>query len=626
MPKTPPPPAHLEYLMQHLLPQLASASHGQRSALIAHAAAHMRVSPATVYRWIGRHTTQAAVRASRRPRSDAGQCQLSRDEALHISAVMLAAMRKNDKLLMNAERAAAHLREAGRIRAERIDAQTGEVCPLSASTIERALRHYRLHPSQLLRPMPATELRSPHPNHTWQIDASLCVLYYLKGGRKNPGLRVLDADRFYKNKPAAIERVAAERVWRYVVTDHRSGAIFVHYVLGAESGQNLARAFISAIHPRPDGAGGVQSLHGVPLQLMMDMGSANTSGLFRNLARRLGVRLLPHAPGNARATGQVEKAQDIVERQFESQLRFCPVDSLDALNHHAQLWAARFNTSAIHSRHGQTRAAVWQTITPEQLRSAPTPEVCAQLMSTTPELRTVSPTLSVQFAGREWDVRGVSGVLVGEKVLIATNPWQPDAACLIGTGEDGRETLTPIPAVQRDDAGQRLDAPIIGGQFAAIAPSALQHNLREVESLIWGQDTARSAPRRAGRIVPPAQAVPFAHSAGPLEPLAATECERQSAPLQLPRRGQAAQVWADITQAAPPRPTLPTAPLHESQPLNLFELAAHLARHLGRALNAHEHQWLRTHHASGADEGDVPAIARALSAPQLPIQLRVVSA
>ena len=25
----------------------------------------------------------------------------------------------------------------------------------------------------------ATELQSLHPNHVWQIDASLCVLYYL---------------------------------------------------------------------------------------------------------------------------------------------------------------------------------------------------------------------------------------------------------------------------------------------------------------------------------------------------------------------------------------------------------------------------------------------------------------
>lgn len=72
---------------------------------------------------------------------------------------------------------------------------------LSASTVERALRMYRLHPEQILRPAPVTELRSLHPNHVWQIDASLCVLYYLRAGTvKGNGLQVLDADKFYKNK------------------------------------------------------------------------------------------------------------------------------------------------------------------------------------------------------------------------------------------------------------------------------------------------------------------------------------------------------------------------------------------------------------------------------------------
>ena len=53
----------------------------------------------------------------------------------------------------------------------------------------------------------ATALQSLHPNHVWLIDASLCVLYYLQAEGKRSGLQVMDADKFYKNKPKALERI-----------------------------------------------------------------------------------------------------------------------------------------------------------------------------------------------------------------------------------------------------------------------------------------------------------------------------------------------------------------------------------------------------------------------------------
>jgi len=121
------------------------------------------------------------------------------------------------------------LRANGEIRAEFIDPATGELRPLSDSAISRALKAYALHPEQLLRPSAHTELKSLHPNHVWQIDASLCVLYYLDArNARETGLQVMDADKFYKNKPAALKRVEADRVWSYEVTDHYSGAIFAN--------------------------------------------------------------------------------------------------------------------------------------------------------------------------------------------------------------------------------------------------------------------------------------------------------------------------------------------------------------------------------------------------------------
>ena len=153
-------------------------------------------------------------------RSDAGKTALPVQEAQMIAAVLLEHMRKNGKMLKSVEAAVEVLRANNMIEALRINAATGEVSPLSISTIRKALRNYRLHPEQLLAP-PAMSLRSLHPNHVWQIDASRCVLFYLpRASKGDSGLRIMDHTDFYKNKPANVIKVINESLWRYVVTDH----------------------------------------------------------------------------------------------------------------------------------------------------------------------------------------------------------------------------------------------------------------------------------------------------------------------------------------------------------------------------------------------------------------------
>ena len=85
----------------------------------------------------------------------------------------------------------------------------------------------------------------------------------------------MDSAKFYKNKPANIARIASDRVWSYEITDHTSGWIYVEYVMGAESGENLCSVLINAMQER----GGADVLHGVPKILYLDPGSANTAGM-----------------------------------------------------------------------------------------------------------------------------------------------------------------------------------------------------------------------------------------------------------------------------------------------------------------------------------------------------------
>lgn len=430
----------------------AQAGHGRKEAVYTAAAAELGISRATLLR----HLKAVTVMPERKRRSDAGDVALQRDEALVISAALMESHRKNRKRLLSINQAVETLRANGMVRAEATDLD-GVIRPLSDSAISRSLRRYCLHPDQLLRPAPAKELVSLHPNHAWEIDASLCVLYYLHASNaRETGLQVMEAKKFNKNKPANLKRIESDRVWSYEVTDHYSDSIFLHYVLGAETGLNLADSFIESIQPRElDGV--QQPMHGVPLVMLLDMGSAMTGGLFKNLARRLSVQVIPHSAGNARATGQVEKARDIIERSFESALKFRPVVDLADLNHAARRWAAWFNATKVHSRHGQTRYALWQTITAEQLRLAPPASLCRDLLTHAPERRKVTDFLTVPFMGYgDFDVSGIANVSVGEWLQVTYNPYdlvdgKLRSAMVVEHDLEGNEVLRRVPLPVLDD-------------------------------------------------------------------------------------------------------------------------------------------------------------------------------
>jgi hypothetical protein len=581
--------------IQHLVQTAqvaAAAPRGNKGKLIDQAVAELGQSRSTVYR----RMRQVAVQPARRQRSDAGTTCLPVAEAEIISALLMESHRKNNKQLVTIEHALQTLRYHGTVRAERTDPVTGEVTPLSASAVAKGLKLLCLHPTQLLLPAPCVELRSLHPNHVWQIDASLCVLYYLRPTcARDAGLQVLDADKFYKNKPAALARVEAERVWRYVVTDHYSGSLFVHYVLGAESGINLAESFIAATQQR---AGDV--MFGVPLVLMMDMGSANTSGLFKNLARRLQVVLNAHMPGNARATGQVEKGQDIVETKFESSLKLAPVASLDELNAFALAWARHFNAVAIHTRHSRTRSDVWLTISTEQLRVGPPAEACRELMTHEPQERQVSPTLTVSFKGREFDVKDIPGILVGEKLKVTYNPYALDCACVLDVAADGSELLHSVPLVERNEAGFRTDANVILEDYTRHADTLADTNRKLVKRLVMevATDAAELQARKA-------KLLPFG---GRIDPL--REAKETVLPTPLIQRGTA--LVPAVASSAAVQPV---------RLLTIFEAATALAAQgvlMSRENSARVRGWF----PDGVPEDEVKALSERLS---VRAGLRVIS-
>jgi hypothetical protein len=558
-----------------------SAPHGQKEPIYQAAMAELNMSRPTLLRKL----KEIDVNRNRKQRNDAGETALTHDEAKTIAGYLQETTRKNGKRLASLEDAVTVLRTNSMILAGRIDETTGEFFPLSMSAIGRALRAYGLHPDQLAEPAPAVELASLHPNHVWEIDASLCVLYYLKrqADTRANGLRVMDHREFYKNKPGNLAKIEHDRVWRYAITDHTSGAGYVEYVLGAESGENLASVFINAIQPR----GHNDPLHGVPLNAMLDPGSANTGAIFKNLCRSLGTTLIVNKVGNPRAKGQVEGYHNIIERQFEAGLKLVPVNSLEELNANATRWRTWHNATKVHSRHSQTRNAKWLTITAEQLRVPPSADLCRELARTAPESRKVEPKLRVSFKGREYDVSDVPGLIVGQEVQVCRNPWRENAAQIVLIGEDGHEEYHVVEAVEVDEHGFAVGAPVIGENYKAHKDTSVQTALKDIErkKMNVATDEAAATARKAKTTPYGGKVDPYRH----MDP--------EQVPTYLPKKGMP-------VGTPTPRVVLPN--------LTLTELCIRVARHMGKDWNPEFFPRVRAWYPEGAPETEIPAVAERL--------------
>ncbi len=479
-----------------------------------------------------RALAKAGLCKQRNQRRDAGQHSLTEFEAGEIVRWQMDNARaKGRRHMVTLKAAVDTLRSNGIIKAENVDAQTGEVTLLSLSTIARAIATYGLSADVLHTPPPAMRMRVLHANHVWQVDASLCVLYYLPA---DGGLQVMSEVLFNDNKPKNIKKIENERVWRYVVVDVASGAIYVEYVVGGESGSNLSQIFINAMQPKKG------EFWGVPKRVYCDAGSANTGAVFKGLCQQLDIDLQWHMPGNARATGAVEKAQHIVEINFESMLAAKPVFSLADLNAAAARWRGRFNATAVHTRHGQTRVAAWAQHVKGHLKQPPSVEVCRALAHTKPTQRRITQDLTVEFGGEHWDASGYPGVYRGLRVQVSKNPWAEDSIRIVDESAEGLKfTLCPLKV--RNELGYFNDAPIMGESFKSHAKTA-----PELAKDALAQRSAADQQYQADSGIKTVKPMPFGGRVDPFKPLA-----EAYAPTMLPLKADSVHSAAASTSLPP---------------------------------------------------------------------------
>lgn len=563
--------AQMQYLTD-LATRLRSARHGERGRLVSEAAQFLGISTPTLYtrlRGVG-------WGSGRKLRADKGDSRVTEEEIRTIAA-LLGNRRATGKRLMVVGDAIEIALANGQLQ-ERV----------SEATALRLMRRYNCHPAQIDQPTPHQDLRSRHPNDCWQLDPSICVLYYLP---KAKGLSVMDERTFNARKPVALSRTLKERVLRYVITDHYTGAIHMRYVLAAgETELGLFEVLAEAMQQREGWV-----MHGVPWQLVWDAGSANMAHGIQNLLRALGVRQWPHLPGNPRAKGQVECGNNIIERRFEARLAFMQVRNVDQLNAAADAWCRDFNSTQVHRRHQHTRWGLWQTIRAEQLRLCPPRDQLAVLMHSKPEPRTVAGNLTITYKARggeraTYSVAHVDGVRVGDRLPVVVHPYRAPAIYVITRDANNTERFVECTPIERDAAGFDVAAPYIGERYARPIDTPVEHSRKQISEALWGsaERDAGDQARKAGKVA----------MNGRIDPMADIAARAADLPKHIQRRGSELHL---------------PHPVHvEDRPLDLVDVLRALVARFGRGLQRHETAAVQHWFPNGLPEDEFEALVARL--------------
>lgn len=505
---------------------------GERGVIVKRLAAALGVSVNTAYRYLKQY---AGWTSGKKPRRGKGETCVPESLCRKIAELMLFP-RANGKQVMTLKLAVHIAKESGEGIA---DPETGEIIMPSVETISRAMRRYGCHPEQLKKGKPTGRVRSLHPNHTWLLDASVCILYRIRGTKR---VTFLDERSYNAKKPKNLVEIGNRRIVRYVVVDHTSNAFYVRYEQAAgETAEGVLRTLTEFMTDR----GHRDPAHGLPRILYTDPGPANTASLIANFCNQLSIRLLHHAPGAANATGAVEVLQDIIEKQFESRLRFMDVPDVAFLQGEADRWRRHFCARAEHSRLKTTRNAAWLTIREEQLRTVPRDvlEAIAQWKEVRRNVGTdfvISVDTHTSYGVQSYNLRelGFHGLNAKESVRVLLNPFKAPEIIVVMDMPDGTEKRFNIAPVEKDEYGQDISAPVFGEGFKTMPKTRTEKVLEEIKMRAYGVESAEEADRlhRAGK-----------------RPSSVTNimADVKDAPLYLGRTGQPAKVAAPAAEPMP---------------------------------------------------------------------------
>ncbi|MGD9809667.1 MAG: hypothetical protein AB7E76_02695 [Deferribacterales bacterium] len=404
--------------------------------------------------------------SGRQKRTDAGKCTMNKHQIQFLHSLLMTTSRENKGAHMP-------MNEALRIAENNGVIEKGSV---SVSTLNRILKDRQMDKKTMGTAKPAVQMRSLHPNHVHVVDSSVCIQYYLKDGQI--GLR--DEKSLYKNKIENFKQIK-QRLLRYVLVDHYSGAIYVKYYYS--SGETQADLFDFLISAWEEKSGKLP-FRGVPAQLLRDHGSANMSKTIMGWLKRLNVETPKSTPYQSQIQGAVERMHNFVEGSFESGLRLQPAHSLEDINTWVTDWCISINSERIHRRTKQSRNSLWMTIKPEQLINLPERKLLQDLFREPEVPRTVDAHYAIPFRTLDYDLRMIPGIIPRKskvQVVLRVFDWPK-----IGVVFNDQEYI--VEPIAKNEAGFREDAPIIGQEYKALPESDLQKQEAISENLAYGDN------------------------------------------------------------------------------------------------------------------------------------------
>lgn len=474
----------------------ADPCNGDRRRIVARLAETLNRSLNTTYNYLKKY---GGWESGKKPRKDKGETCVPEALCRKIAGLVICGDRANGKRPMCIKDAVKRWEANGEGIA---DQETGEVTMPSVETISRAMRRYGCHPDQLRVASPSVRMRTEYPNRLWQADASVCVLYRIRG-TGNIGL--MKEESYNEKKPENLIKIRNTRIVRYIVVDHCSGNFYLRYEQAAgEDAKGFLDTLIDAITDR----GPQDVMHGVPEILYTDPGPGPASSLVTGFCGQMGITPAQHVPGRARATGSVEKCQDIVECKFESRLRFLEVPDVAQLQVLADRWRRYFCATAIHTRTKKTRNDVWLSIPAEKLRTAEADVMHS--IAAWGEVRcqvkddfTISADTRTHYGVRRYDLRelGYHGLQVRDSVSVRLNPYKAPSIIAVIEKPDGEKLSFEVPPMQFDGAGFDLGAPAFGEGFKAMPKTRAEKTLETIKKEAYGVQSVEEADRmrRAGK-------------------------------------------------------------------------------------------------------------------------------
>ena len=575
-------PSIRDYL-NNVAKKLDSVGHGQRGPILNEAQEFLGFSRQTIYRQL---KLVCGWSSERKARADKGKMTVSSESLLALAAMNRESIRDNGKQTMFTTTARGILE------------QNGHEINVSNATLNRLMRQRKLNVNAQKVANPVQSLRALHPNHVHEIDPSLCLIYYMK----NKQHIMRDRD-FYKNKLENYAKVKY-KVWRYTLYDRASGIIIPWYVEAAGENQHSLFQFLMFAWSKRDG----RLFHGVPKLLYWDKGSANTASAIKNLLDHLEVKYLEHEAGNARAKGGVENANNIIETQFESRLKFQPVNSIDELNDAAIKWAEAYNSNMLPGQDTRlhrtglsepaSRQTLWQHISAEQLRILPAVEVCKALMASREQERQVKSDLTISFKHPQaensliYSLKGLDGVAVKDKVTVRSLVYGDCAIQIEVPRYDGEALIYRVePDRNFDKFGQRLDAPVIGEEYKSKDNTEIEQAAKAMDQVAYPDMTEDEIKKAKQK-----QVAPFGGKLNTLSYL-----EDINHPAYFEQKG------SEIDTPEHLKPSIPI--------LTLTAALMRITSEIGRKLTKDENKWLSARYKDGVPEDSLDSLIHTFKTP-----------